>query len=198
MWQQAPQDNAEFMVASGEWPPPSGTSQRDRFVAAMLADLQVRAHDYTSLAFRVELLQHCKDVQMGAIKRCRDKTSAEIWSLRGAGKTPTAAGFAHFNMKIRTATSRCGFLYISGVQTAARIMTCIMTTCRSWPVTFSAAITAGPADADDTAQYHTAPLLQHNHKRLTVLECHRRRISRWACVCGQRTHQRACCWERSC
>ncbi len=41
MWQQAPQDSAEFMVASGEWPPPSGTSQRDRFVAAMLADLQV-------------------------------------------------------------------------------------------------------------------------------------------------------------
>ncbi|BDA46519.1 hypothetical protein COCOBI_08-6130 [Coccomyxa sp. Obi] len=37
---QAPQDSAEFMVASGEWPPPTGTSQRDRFVAAMLADLQ--------------------------------------------------------------------------------------------------------------------------------------------------------------
>ncbi|EIE23865.1 hypothetical protein COCSUDRAFT_65629 [Coccomyxa subellipsoidea C-169] len=41
---QAPQDGAEFMVASGEWPPPTGTSQRDRFVAAMLADLQ--AEDY--------------------------------------------------------------------------------------------------------------------------------------------------------
>lgn len=41
MWRQAPQDGAEFMVASGEWPPPTGTSQRDRFVAALLADLQV-------------------------------------------------------------------------------------------------------------------------------------------------------------
>lgn len=32
------------MVASGEWPPPTGTSQRDRFVASMLADLQVGKH----------------------------------------------------------------------------------------------------------------------------------------------------------
>ena len=37
---QAPLDGSSFLLASAEWPPPDASTQRGRYLAGMLADMQ--------------------------------------------------------------------------------------------------------------------------------------------------------------
>ena len=70
---QAPLDGSDFMLASGEWPPPSPATKRGRFVAGLLNDMQrdnflvavrVRTKEVRALLPLVPQMAH-EDLEVG-------------------------------------------------------------------------------------------------------------------------------------